>query len=291
MEAKLKFFTFIYFRVYSILIRIKIKLFILRETFTLNTGYQKWILKNEDKDDVGISFEYRPLISIILPIYNVKEVYLRECIESVLKQEYTRWELCVADDNSSEPHIKKVLEEYKAIDKRIKVIYRTENGHISACSNTALKLVTGDFTALLDNDDVLSPVALYEVVKRINQNKDLDLIYSDEDKLIDGRRGYPFFKTLYSKKLIFHINFICHLAVYRTSLLKEVNGFRIGFEGVQDWDLVMRIMLLTNRIAHIPKILYHWRISETSTAGGEHRKSYIKESRKKMLSNKKMIKG
>ncbi|MFD5021811.1 glycosyltransferase [Paenibacillus sp. NPDC058367] len=226
-----------------------------------------------------------PLISIIVPVYNVKEIFLRECIESVLLQNYSNWELCIADDNSSEPHVKSVLEEYKAKDNRIRISYRKENGHISACSNTALELVTGEYTALLDNDDILAPFALHEVVSQINENKDIDLIYSNEDKLKDGIRCFPFFKKKYNKHLLRHMNYICHFAVYRTSLVKKVNGFRVGYEGVQDWDIAIRIMQLTDQVIHIPKILYHWRISETSTAGGEHRKSYVKQSRKKMLAN------
>ncbi|WP_144415277.1 glycosyltransferase family 2 protein [Paenibacillus durus] len=217
-----------------------------------------------------------------MPVYNVKEEYLRESIDSVLQQYYPHWELCISDDNSSEPHIKRVLEEYAAFDPRIKVRYREENGHISACSNSALEMAAGEFTAFLDNDDVLAPFALYEVVRLLNTNKELDLIYSDEDKLLNGKRCYPFFKKQFNMDLLKQMNYICHLAVYRTALVKQVGGLRINYEGVQDWDLAIRIINLSKRVAHIPKILYHWRISDTSTSSGEHHKPYVKAARKRM---------
>lgn len=273
----------LYYKLLSYLIRLKIKSFLLSEFLTRGDGYRKWILVNEGCEKDNRQFAYTPLISIILPVYNVKESFLRECIESVINQYYQNWELCIVDDNSSEPYIKRTLDEYCNADKRIKVLYRNTNGHISACSNTALTMVTGEFTALLDNDDILAPFAFYQVVKQLNINKDFDLIYSDEDKLIEGKRAYPFFKKKYNKNLIYQMNYICHLAIYRTALLKNVKGFREGIEGVQDWDLAIRIMQLTDKILHIPIILYHWRVSGTSTAGGEHRKTYIKAARKKMF--------
>lgn len=285
MKIMRKLLISFFYRLVSYSIRIKIKLFVVKEILSRHKGYNKWIKNKEDYAEMECHLEYMPLISIILPVYNVEECHLRECIESVIQQTYPNWELCIADDNSTKTHIKLVLEEYKALDKRIRVFYRKENGHISASSNSALELVTGEFTALLDNDDVLAPFALQEVINTINSNKNIDLIYSDEDKIQDGLRCFPFFKRKYSKHLLYHINFVCHFAVYRTSLIKSINGFRVGYEGVQDWDLALRVMQLTDRIAHIPKILYHWRITETSTAGGEHRKSYIKESKDKMLRN------
>ncbi|MNI78410.1 Glycosyl transferase family 2 [compost metagenome] len=146
-------------------------------------------------------------------------------------------------------------------------------------------MANGEFVALLDNDDLLAPNALTEVIKAVNKNRIVDVIYSDEDKLLNEKRVFPFFKKKYNKNLLYYINFVCHLVVFRTSLVKDVNGFRTGYEGVQDWDLSLRIFRITDNIVHIPKVLYHWRISETSTAGGEQRKTYIKSAKKKMLSN------
>ncbi|MDO3680297.1 glycosyltransferase family 2 protein [Paenibacillus ehimensis] len=248
--------------------------------------YSHWIKENENysptdvKSEIG-SFTMKPLISIIIPVYNVNKIYLEECINSVLNQYYEDWELCIADDNSTYPHIKEVLEFYRAKDKRIKIIYREENGHISQCTNSALELATGEYTALLDNDDVLPPFALYEIVKTINSFPNADLIYSNEDKLLEGKRVFPFFKKKWDNQLIMAINYVCHLAVFRTAILKKIGGFRKGFEGAQDWDLVLRFTEVTSNIIHVPKILYHWRMSDSSTSVNQDRKPYVQQAQKK----------
>lgn len=267
----------------SVFIRAKIKFFYIGNLITRGKWYKNWIVRNESYDSIEMDMPYKPLISIILPVYNVKEAYLIECLNSVINQWYSEWELCIADDNSSDKAVVDILKDYEVMDSRIKVVYRKENGHISACSNSALELAKGEYIALLDNDDVLAPFALYEVVKLLNKDKDLDLIYSDEDKLRNGIRCYPFFKKKYDSKLLQYINYICHLAVYKTSIIKEIKGFRIGYEGVQDWDLALRVMKLTTKIAHIPKILYHWRMTDTSTSVNESQKPYVKLAKRKML--------
>lgn len=224
----------------------------------------------------------KPLISVIMPVYNVDEQYLRECIESVIRQMYPYWELCIADDCSSMPHIKKVLHEYGGKDPRIKTVYRNENGHISACTNTALDSASGEYLAFLDHDDILSPCALYEVAKAINVNPDADLIYSDEDKLLGEERIRPFFKAFIPRKMIGYMNYICHLAVYKTEVVKKLGGLRTGYEGAQDWDLARRVMSQSDNLVHIPKILYHWRITQNSTALDESVKDYVKNAQKKV---------
>lgn len=244
--------------------------------------YEDWIEQMETKYDVNevekeiTSFELQPKISLLVPIYNVPEKYLRECIDSVLGQYYQNWELCLADDCSTQPHVKKVLEAYAAKDARIKVVYRSENGHISKATNSALEIATGEFIGFLDNDDVIKPEALFEVIKLINQQPDVDMIYSDEDKLVEdtGKRVDPFFKPDWSPDTFLSQMYTCHLAVYRASLVHELGGIRIGYEGAQDYDFVLRFSEKTNRIAHISKILYHWRIIPTSTAGGGDAKNY-----------------
>lgn len=244
--------------------------------------YNKWLDKNGvlEKDVSQINdeieaFEYKPLISIILPVYNVEELWLRKCIDSVLAQYYSNWELCISDDASTKLHIKKVLEEYKARDSRIKVVYRTENGHISRSSNSALEIATGEFIALLDHDDELTLDALFENVSLINRFRDADVIYSDEDKIsTKGERFSPFFKPDWSPDLLLSQMYICHLTVYRKSLVDQVGGFREGYEGSQDFDLILRVTELTNNIYHIPKILYHWRAIQSSTASSGSSKDY-----------------
>lgn len=219
--------------------------------------------------------EYQPLISIVLPVYNVDEVWLRKCIDSVINQYYTKWQLCIADDASTKDHIKRVLDEYQLLDKRIEVIYREKNGHISESSNSALSLVKGDFIGLLDHDDELSKDALYEVAKLLNQDRSLDLIYSDEDFInMDFRRVSPFFKPDWSPDRFLCHMYYGHFGVYRYSLVQQAGGFRKGFEGSQDFDLALRFTEYTQKIAHIPKMLYHWRMIPESTASNASAKSY-----------------
>ncbi|MEK6993835.1 glycosyltransferase [Paenibacillus sp. FSL K6-1566] len=279
--------TSIYYALLKFCIRFTIKynLFWVFKELSVN-WYNKWIAENEKlpSEQSEIVMDYKPIISIILPVYNAKRGHLIECIESVIKQTYPYWELCIADDCSTLPHVREVLEEYKSRDERIRVVYREQNGHISACSNSAFELANGEFIALLDNDDILSPIALFEVVSEINKFPNVDIIYSDEDKLLGNTRTQPFFKKNWNPKLLFSLNYFCHLVVYRTTIIEKLGGFRVGYEGVQDWDLAIRAVQVSSVIRHIPKVLYHWRISPTSTAGGERRKPYIKKQRKKMLS-------
>lgn len=245
-------------------------------------SYQQWIDENEQWDQTLIEkeiseFSYKPLISILMPVYNVEEKWLVKCIESVQNQFYPHWELCIADDCSTDASVRPLLEKFQELDKRIKVVYRKENGHISRATNSALQIATGEFVALLDNDDELAPIALYEVAKCLNTNPDLDLIYSDEDKIdMSGKRFDPAFKPDWSPDLLLGTNYISHLGVYRRSIMDEIKGFRAGYEGSQDFDLVLRFTEKTTaeRIAHIPQILYYWRILPSSTAADQSTKSY-----------------
>lgn len=246
--------------------------------FELTHDNKEIILKQIDR------LTYRPLISIVLPVYNVNEKWLRKCIESVQAQLYSNWELCIADDASTKPHVKRVLEEYSHQDTRIKVIYREKNGHISTASNSALELAKGEFVALLDHDDELTPDALYENAVLLNQHPDADMIYSDEDKINeDGQRHSPFFKPDWSPDTFLSQMYTCHLGVYRTKIVRQVSGFRQGFEGSQDYDLVLRVTELTNRIYHIPKILYHWRAISESTALNADSKGYAHKAGRKSI--------
>lgn len=230
------------------------------------------------------AFPSQPKISIVMPVYNVDEIWLKKCINSILKQYYGNWELCIADDCSTKKHIRPLLESYRKKDPRIKVVYRTENGHISRATNSALELVTGEFVALMDNDDELPPWALYEVVKCINQHPDADLIYSDEDKLdTNGERTDPHFKPDWSPESFLSSNYISHLGVYRKTILDQIGGFRPGYEGAQDYDLALRFTEQTDHIYHIPRILYHWRIIEGSTSMGASQKNYAYLAGKKAL--------
>ena len=252
-------------------------------------GYEKWVKRYDlltaaDRQAITIrirALEYQPLISVVMPVYNVREKWLRRAIESILRQLYPHWELCIADDCSPAPHIRKVLDEYAAKDRRIKITFREQNGHISAASNSALELASGEFVALLDHDDELPEHALYLIAEELNSHPDADLIYSDEDK-IDGKgeRFDPHFKTDWNPDLLYSMNFVSHLGVYRTSILRKIGGFREGYEGSQDYDLALRFVerIPENHVRHIPHILYHWRAVPGSVAFKADQKEYAYEA-------------
>lgn len=257
-------------------------------------SYDAWIAANDTLTDTDRSFirkaiaalPHKPLISVVMPVYNVEEIWLRAAIDSVFAQLYPCWELCIADDASSLPHIRQVLEEYQAKDARVKCVFRPQNGHISEASNSALTLATGEYIALLDHDDELSGNALYEVACAINQHPDIDLLYSDEDKIsTSGKRFSPYFKPDWNPELFYTQNMFCHLGVYRRSLVEKLGGFRKGYEGSQDYDLTLRALLATDatRIRHIPKILYHWRAIEGSTAQGLGAKHYAADASRRAV--------
>ncbi|AVP95628.1 glycosyl transferase [Aeromonas rivipollensis] len=227
-----------------------------------------------------------PLISVVMPVYNPAEIYLRACLDSVLAQSYPHWELCIADDRSPKAHVQRVLREYEAKDSRIKVVYREQNGHISAASNSALEIAKGDFVALLDHDDALPEHALLFMAQAICEQPDAHILYSDEDKLnAKGERFEPHFKSDWNPDLFFSQNYVSHLGVYRRSLLQQIGGFRLGVEGSQDQDLLLRCLphVTATQIVHIPRVLYHWRTIEGSTALASGEKSYTTEAGIKAL--------
>jgi glycosyltransferase involved in cell wall biosynthesis len=248
--------------------------------------YELWQRRNrltaKDRDRIRKNIEMlprRPLISILLPVYNTDESWLRKCLDSVLGQLYPHWELCIADDASTAKHIRRVLEEYRAGDGRIRVVFREVNGHISAASNSALSLAAGEYVALLDHDDELTPDALFEMAVLLNRQHDADMIYSDEDKIdAQGKRHSPFFKPDWSPDTFLSLMYTCHLGVYRTALVRRIGGFREGFEGSQDYDLVLRLTEHTEKICHIPRVLYHWRSIPESSAASFQTKGYAQDA-------------
>jgi GT2 family glycosyltransferase len=235
-----------------------------------STSYARWIalhdrLTDDDRALIRahiVRLANQPLISVVMPVYDAAEPILREAINSVRRQLYRNWELCICDDASPSPHVPRVLAKLAAADSRIKWVRREANGHISAASNTALTLTEGEFVALMDHDDVLAEQALYEMAVELDAHPDADLVYSDEDGLsADGVRRSPYFKTDWNPELMLGQNMINHLALYRRSLVESVGGFRVGFEGSQDYDLALRVIARTTRdkIRHVPAVLYHWR--------------------------------
>lgn len=221
--------------------------------------------------------ERGPLISVLLPVYNTPEPWLRRCLESVITQAWPRWELCIADDASTDPRVVEVLDEYARRDRRVRIKRRTQNGHISRASNSALELASGDFVAFLDHDDELRPHALLRIAQAVAANPQLVMLYSDEDKIdAEGVRSGPNFKPDWNPDLLRGVNYFGHLIAIKTSLVREVGGFRAGFEGSQDYDLVLRCVerVTSAQIHHIPEILYHWRMAEGSTARVRDAKDY-----------------
>jgi O-antigen biosynthesis protein len=232
------------------------------------------------------NMERKPVISVVLPTYNPRPEWLKEAIDSVVKQIYPYWELCIADDASTDRNIRPILEYYAGVDPRIKVVFRNQNGHISAASNSALELVTGEWVALLDHDDRLNEQALFWVADAINHNPDVKLIYSDEDKINEkGKRSEPHFKSDWNLDLFYSHNLISHLGVYSSSLLQKTGGFSDEMIGSQDYDLALRCIehIEARQIYHIPRALYHWRIHNQSTAKDYDNKPYAMLAGQKAL--------
>jgi GT2 family glycosyltransferase len=266
-----------------------------RPTPPLLTGpdadYQRWLEQRRPSDELWAGWraalgtlKAQPLISVVVPVHHVEERFLRAMIDSVRAQVYPYWELCLADDGTTQPHVARVLAEYAQRDVRIKAVRLMTNVGISGASNAALALARGTFVALLDHDDELAPEALLEVARRLDEAPELDLIYSDEDKKdLHGRRVEPYFKPDWSPELLLSCNYVCHLCVYRKSVLEQIGGFDSRFDGAQDYDLLLRVSEHTARIAHIPRVLYHWRMVPTSTSGSAHAKPQAWEAGRRAL--------
>lgn len=253
-----------------------------------NENYKKWIKANEPSDielenQRKHKFEINPKISIIVPMYNTPEKYFKELVESLKNQTYSNWELCLAD--GSEIKEKYINETVKELGEKVKYKFLKENKGISGNSNEALKLATGDYIALLDHDDLIPIFSLYEIVKEINRNPDADFIYTDEDKIIEEKenRISPHFKQDYAIDTLRSYNYICHFSILKKELMQKLKGFNSEFDGSQDYDLILRATEQANKIIHIPKILYHWRISENSVASGAQAKPYAYEAAKRAI--------
>ena len=262
--------------------------------YTNQSSYIKWF-ENEKEEIKPKKFNYEPLYSFIIPTYNVSKKLLSECLDSILNQSYQKFEICIADDHSTLEETIETLKEYEKKDKRIKVTYRKENGMISIASNTAIKMAKGEYIVLVDNDDTIEKNSLYYITEVLNKDKEIDFIYSDEDKIdFKGKYMEPHFKPDYSPDTLMGVNYICHLSCIRKKIIDEIGGFRKEYDGSQDYDLFLRVTEKTNKIYHIEKVLYHWRQTPTSTAGFLDNKNYAKEAGKRALEDalkRRKIKG
>ncbi len=245
--------------------------------------FEQWIQENEpsaailhDQRTSSLQFQYRPLISIVLPVYRVSSFMLEECIASVLSQTYDNWELCITHSAPENKEHRDLLATLASGDSRVKLLLLDENKGISGNSNAALELATGEFVAFLDHDDTLAPFAFHEVVAVLNVSPWLDVIYSDHDYIgeADSHRFNPLFKPDWSPEIMLSANYMTHLTVLRRTTVMEVGGFDTATDGAQDWDLFFKVTERTARIAHIPQLLYHWRAHAASTAQNTDAKNY-----------------
>lgn len=250
-------------------------------------SYQKWIRhhlpdRNELEKQKKTSFGYRPKISFVVPLYKTPEKYLRRLTESFQEQTYSNWELCFSDGSGAQSPLTELLKELTAKDNRIKYVSHEESLQISENTNSAIEIATGDFIAFADHDDELTPNALFECVKAINEKPQTLVIYTDEDKMsMDGHKFFqPHFKPDYNPDLLCTVNYICHLFVVSRKVIEKVGGLRSEFDGAQDYDFVLRCVeaVKDEEICHIPKILYHWRCHEDSTAENPESKLYAFEA-------------
>lgn len=253
--------------------------------------YRRWVVSHALTDaDLarlrreGEALPLQPTFTIITPVYNTEPRWLRAAIESVLAQTYPRWQLCLVDDASTSEGTEAVLHEYAGRDPRIHVIRMPINGHISRASNAGLDAATGDFVALLDHDDTLSPDALVEMARAINASPSVDFLYSDEDKINEaGGRCDPYFKPDWSPEQFLNFMYTNHLMVLRRSVVEAAGRFRVGYEGSQDFDLALRVITRTQRVGHVPKVLYHWRKIAESTAADAGAKPWALEAARRAL--------
>lgn len=249
------------------------------------TGYEAWLRRHTPSKMVLYrqrkqKMAWMPKISIVVPVYRTPEQYLREMIDSVRKQSYTNFELCISDGSGSDSPVAEILREYERKDARIRVVYNEKRLHISDNTNQALKIATGDFIAFLDHDDLLVPEALYTCVCEINRYPESEFLYSDEDKVDESSKSFflPHFKSDFNIDLLRSVNYICHFVMVKRQLFERVGLLNAKYDGAQDYDFVLRCVEETSAIRHIPKILYHWRACEGSTADNAANKQYIIEA-------------
>jgi GT2 family glycosyltransferase len=257
-------------------------------------GYNHWLANNFPDfieqmklKELSDALQYHPLISIVVPTYNTDIDFLRECLDSVRAQIYQNWELCIVDDASPNQIVRDEIMAYAKQDERINYKFLKTNQHISGATNGAVKLATGEFISLLDHDDILWPNALYEVVKALNADPKLDFLYTDEDKITEDRHEHlgPFFKPDWNPDFLHSVNYITHFTTIRKSVYEAVGGLRKEYNGAQDWDLFMRITSMTDKVYHIPKIVYSWRIHDLSTAKNTDAKPYVVAAQKQALTD------
>ena len=261
-----------------------------RTASTREIPYQKWIVRHlpgpkELERQRREKFDFQPKISIVIPLYKTQEKYLRQLVETIKEQTYPNWELCLSDGSGANSPIAGLLESLAASDERIKVVSHEESLQISENTNAAIEIATGDYIAFADHDDELTPNALFECVKALNKNRDVKVLYSDEDKMsMDGHKFFqPHFKPDYNPDLLCTVNYICHLFVVDRKVIEQVGTLRKEFDGAQDHDFIFRCVEEAGKIGHVPEILYHWRTHKASTADNPASKMYAFEAGRRAI--------
>ncbi len=251
-----------------------------RELEPVYADYNLWlkdnsISKRELKRQKNHKFDYQPLISIVIPLYNTPREFLKVMVDSLLGQTYSHLEICLADGSSS-PDTQKDVQQLYGQEERVKYKKLEKNMGISGNTNAALAMASGEYIMLADHDDIVAPDALYEMVEELNQHRDTEIIYTDEDKVsMDGKNYYaPNFKSDFNIDLLRSVNYICHIFMVKKDILDKVGGFRSAFDGAQDYDFILRCVEQTDKIRHVAKALYHWRAHPDSTAGNPASKQY-----------------
>lgn len=267
--------------------KIQEKLFKSQELKQEQESYLSWIQNNEPtaeelEKQKTVTFEYTPKISVLVPMYETPEKYFKELVESLQSQTYSNWELCLADGSKQKASF---IDSVIADDNRIVYQLLSENKGISGNTNAAIAMATGEYMALLDHDDIIPPFSLFEIVTAINKDKEAEFFYSDEDKLMEDKdkRMGPHFKSDFAPDTLRSYNYICHFSVFKKSLMDKLGGFRKEFDGSQDYDIILRATETANRVVHIPKILYHWRINMNSVAYSSEAKPYAYEAAKRAI--------
>lgn len=287
INAFQKFFIYLKKEGFSATInRIRVKLFHKKDTFT----YERWLKDNqitreELEEQRKEAFSYTPMFSIVVPLFNTKEIYLRALIESIENQTYGNWELCLADGTGANSPLEKIVAEYQKKGCNIRYEILQENKGISENTNAAIQMATGEYIVLADHDDILTENALYECVKAVNSDKDIDVLYSDEDKIDMAGKKYfdPNFKPDLNIDLLCSMNYICHLFVVKKTVIDKVGMLRSEFDGAQDHDFILRCVEAAWKVYHIPKVLYHWRCHIDSTAANPESKLYAFEAGRKSV--------
>lgn len=287
INAFQKFFIYLKKEGFSATInRIRVKLFHKKDTFT----YERWlkdnqITKEELEEQRKETFSYAPMFSIVVPLFKTKEIYLRALIESIENQTYGNWELCLADGTGANSPLEKIVAEYQKKGCNIRYEILQENKGISENTNAAIQMATGAYIVLADHDDILTENALYECAKAVNSDKDIDVLYSDEDKIDMAGKKYfdPNFKPDLNIDLLCSMNYICHLFVVKKEVIDKVGMLRSEFDGAQDHDFILRCVEAARKVYHIPKVLYHWRCHIDSTAANPESKLYAFEAGRKSV--------